>query len=131
MINKVSLTQNKVQTSFKANIPETLGKKACDKMAKQLLETGTQKEQAFAKQYFSSIKKIKKEKGIDEVLLCSTNKATSMPYVSADGYHVRSYDFSNIKENSNISNRKTLMLMNCVNFAAETLENVIISINAL
>ena len=83
MINKVSLTQNKFQTSFKANIPETLGKKACDKMAKQLLETGTQKEQAFAKQYFSSIKKIKKEKGIDEVLLCSTNKATSMPYVSA------------------------------------------------
>ena len=92
MITAIHSTQRNNQPMFKAHVPETLGKKACDKMAKQLLEYGSLEEQNFAQKYYASIKKIKKEKEINEVLLCSTSKITSSPYVSADGFHVRYFD---------------------------------------
>ena len=131
MITAVNSTKSSYTPSFNANIPNTVGKKACDRMAKQLLEYGNVEEQNFAQRYFKSIKKIKKEKDIDEVILCSTNKTRSMPYISADGYRVNSFNLSKQPENLNKSEQKTFMLMDCVNYLADTIQNVIIGIKAM
>ena len=131
MITAINSTQRNNQPVFKANVPQTLGKKACDRMAKQLMEYGTIEEQNFAQKYYASIKKIKKEKNIDEVLLCTTSKASVTPYVSADGFHVRCFDKIKLPENLTKQEKNTFQLINCVNFVADTLENVIIGIQAL
>ena len=131
MITAINSTQRNNQPMFKAHFPETLGKKACDRMAKQLMEYGTLEEQNFAQKYYASIKKIKKEKEIDEVLLCSTSKVSLSPYVSADGFHVRYFDKTIKPETATKKEQQTLHLMHCVNFVADTLKNVIIGINAL
>lgn len=130
MITAINSIQRNNQPMFKAHVPQTLGKKACDKMAKQLMEYGSLEEQNFAQKYYASIKKIKKEKGIDEVLLCSTSKASLTPYVSADGHHVRYFDKIKLPENLTKQEKRTFQLIHCVNFVADTLENVIIGIHA-
>ena len=131
MITAINSTKMINNQSFKAHVPNTLGKKACDRMAKQLMEYGNVQEQNFAQKYYASIHKIKKEKEIDEVLLCSTSKISLSPYVSADGFHVRYFDKTIKPETATKKEQQTIHLMHCVNFVADTLENVIIGINAV
>lgn len=131
MITAINSTRMTNKQSFKAHVPNTLGKKACDRMAKQLMEYGNVQEQSFAQKYYASIRKIKHEKEIDEVLICATNKSSSIPYISADGYHVRTWGIPKMPAGMTPKEQRTYQLMDCVNFAADTLENVVISINAV
>lgn len=86
MINRIQ-NKNTSQTAFTAHISNTLGKKACDKLAKKLLESNDKASVTFAKDYFTSLEKIKKEKNIKEVIIRTTD-STQAPDVWCDGLSV-------------------------------------------
>ena len=82
---------NEVQNnslSFKAYVPETLGKKYCDKLGKYLLKKQPNSDSVeLAKRYFDSIEKLKKDKNFGEILISySTSIPTEGPGIIVDSY---------------------------------------------
>ncbi len=80
-------TKNNVHTNFKARIPNTLGKRSADALAKEFLASGDKTKVNFASEYLNAIKQLKQNKKIKEVLISSTD-AVYGPAVIYDGLQI-------------------------------------------
>ncbi|MBR3889165.1 hypothetical protein IKJ53_01490 [bacterium] len=81
------------QPVFKAHVPNTLGKKSVDVLAKKFLESGNKIEMNYANKYFEGIKKLEQTKEINEAIIVTSGKK-SMPYIKYDGVDMQCWDMS-------------------------------------
>lgn len=117
------------QTAFTAHIPNTLGKKACDKLAKKFLASNDEANIAFAKDYFTSLEKIKNEKNIEEVIIRNTDRVYA-PDVWCDGVSKRNWDFTfKTPKGLNYEEERTSDLMKTIMDIANDLPEIITRIS--
>ena len=83
LVNPIS--NYNIQTpQFKAWIPNTVGKKSADALAKEFLASGDKTKINFANHYLDAIKNLKKNKEIEEIIIVSTDNTTG-PFIVYDG----------------------------------------------
>lgn len=119
------ITKTNNSPAFTAHIPNTLGKKACDKLAKKLLESNNEESIRYANDYFISLGKIKKEKGIKEVIIRNSDR-THSPDVWCDGLSVWDLGIGlNPPKNLDFDENRTYRLMSYVKKIANNISNII------
>ena len=91
-VNPIS-NYNAQTPQFKARIPNTVGKRSADALAKEFLASGDKTKIKFANHYLDAIKKLKKNKEIEEILIVSTDKTYS-PSIIYDGLEKNCCGFS-------------------------------------
>lgn len=105
----LSTNYSSTQPSFTAYIPNTLGKKSADALAKKLISSGEETEVKFAQNYYKAIKQLKNEKELNEVVILNSDKHTD-PSTSIifDGYKKYCFDYkSPIRDNLTTQNDKS------------------------
>ena len=116
------LSNYKVKSpNFKAHLPNTLGKKSADALAKEFLASEDKDKVEFANKYLNSIKKLEQTQEIKEVLFQSTGKRQSLLYDGLD-LGVYGFDYAPIRET--LDNKEKKRAFNTMNYLISDVENL-------
>lgn len=120
----ITNVQNYNRPTFTAHIPETLGKKACDKLAKRFIASNDIENIQFATDYFVSLERIKNEKGIKEVIIRTTDHKQT-PDVWCDGLPLSDMTVCNPRKFKNKNDQEVYDLMRHINLIANNIPAII------
>ena len=121
-VNHIS-NYNAQTPNFKAHIPNTLGKKSADALAEKFLASKDSIKIDIANKYLAGIKKLEKSKKIKEVIMISSDYASSplshTAYIKYDGLDVFllpiiSEPMRKLKNKLSSKNQDSFKLMNII-----------------
>ena len=121
-VNPIS-NYNTQTPNFKAHIPNTLGKKSADALAKKFLASKDSIKIDIANKYLAGIKKLENSKKIKEVIMISSDFSSSplshIPYIKYDGldefpHTIKSESMRKLKNKLSSKNQDSFKLMNII-----------------